>query len=347
MGNHNSSFILGRLNVEGVNSLVSIIIPVYNAEKHIKDLLFSIERQVYRPLEVILIDDGSTDRSVQFIEEVMQVCSFQTKLILQENQGVSAARNVGLNEAAGEYIVFVDADDLLSPYYIQFMYDDIRGLNASMVICGFDYFVDSNKLRDSHDVHSEVIDSKKMMDNFLLGKIKISICSLMVKRDIINHYGLKFAVGCKYGEDIHFVWKLLIHSDLIIYNSTILYYYRIHPESAMAKVNESRLDGFLLMKDLELYFQEYCMEFAPKFQKYGVARWVWAALWQFACATPYKKFKEICELMNAQEMMAKLQDFPDAYVRLSARMFLWSKALYYNSIRFLAKNHTVGKLKHH
>src|SRR5665647_1590636 len=106
--------------------LVSIIVPFYNVEDYIEKTLVSIDEQVFKDFEVILIDDGSTDKSHQVVESYLPKCSFKSVLIRQQNSGVSAARNNGLTNATGEYVVFVDADDLLSPYYIKQMYEHLN-----------------------------------------------------------------------------------------------------------------------------------------------------------------------------------------------------------------------------
>jgi len=323
---------------QNASSLVSIIVPYYNAEEYIERTLESIEKQVYKNLELILIDDGSTDKSYEVAERYLFKCNFKYLLVRQENSGVSAARNNGLSIASGSYVVFVDSDDLLSPNYIKQMYEHLTKYQLEMVICGFQTFEDESTLINIPlDLeNTQIMNSLEVMQKFLYGTIKISIWSLMVKRDLIAKFQLKFAEGYKYSEDIHFVWRLLAHTNKVAYDRNLLYYYRSRIGSAMTKFNESRLDGMYLMQDLEEYFKKHCEDFAGEFSNYGVARWIWATLWQSACALTYGEFKHLCPKLKANEMMRKLRSFPDLRIRLSSRMFGLSHYSYYKCSRVVA-----------
>ena len=114
---------------------VSIILPVYNVEKYLKDCLDSIFRQTFRDFELICVDDGSTDSSGKILDElaeanpVMQV--FHT-----ENHGLSAARNYGMSHAKGKYIVFIDSDDSVIPDYLEIFYREMEEHHSDLVACG-------------------------------------------------------------------------------------------------------------------------------------------------------------------------------------------------------------------
>ena len=212
-----------------------------------------------------------------------------------------------------------------------------------MVIGGFYAFEDDRTVSNLPHIHgkTDIINSLEVMRKFLYGTIKISICSLMIRRELIDNFELRFAEGYKYSEDIHFVWRLLAHTNKVAFDSTHLYYYRMRTWSAMAKFNESRLDGMYLMQYLEEYFKNHCKNFAGEFLKYGVARWIWATMWQASCALLYGEFKDFCIKLRANEMMTKLKSFPDARVRVSSRIFTLSNYVYYVSSRIAAR---LGKV---
>jgi glycosyltransferase involved in cell wall biosynthesis len=325
------------------SSLVSIIIPFYNVEDYIEKTLASIYTQVYKNIEVILIDDGSTDKSSIVAERYLSKFNFKYTLVRQKNSGVSAARNYGLSLASGDYVVFIDSDDLLSPCYIKQMYEHLVTNQIEMVISGFHTFVDDITISNPLPEKTEIMNSLEVMQGFLYGIIKISVCSLMVKRKLITDFGLKFAQGYRYSEDIHFVWRLLAHTNKVAYDRTGLYFYRMRTGSAMANINEARLDGMYLMQDLEQYFKNHCEDFAGEFLKYGVARWIWATMWQAACALPYGEFNNFCLKMRANEMMNRLKFFPDARVRFSAKVFLFSNYSYYMCARIAARAGNVNR----
>lgn len=115
---------------------VSIIIPVYNCEKYVKKCLESVLGQTYKNIEIIVIDDGSTDRSLDVINRIAQGKA-NVKVIHQENQGVSVARNRGLENAIGEYISFLDGDDYFGESYIEGLINAAEPNNSDLVICGY------------------------------------------------------------------------------------------------------------------------------------------------------------------------------------------------------------------
>lgn len=334
------------IHEQGNSSLVSIIIPLYNVEDYIERTLISIDKQIYKNIEVVVIDDGSTDKSYEVTEKYLSKCNFKYCLCRQDNAGVSAARNKGLSIASGQYIVFVDSDDVLSPYYVMQMYEQLNNNNnINMAICGHYIFEDDNAIGTLPQTAGKIeyMSSLDMMEKFMYGTIKISIWTIMVRRDLINNFGIKFAEGYKYSEDIHFVWRLLAHIDRVVYDQTPLYYYRMRPLSAMAKFNESRLDGMYLMQQLEGYFKEHCKQFAEKFLRYGVARWVWATMWQSACALPYDEFEKFCLKLHSNEKMKSLKSFPNLRVRLSSQVFIFSKYAYYLLSRTVSRLYNISR----
>lgn len=117
---------------------VSVIIPVYQAEKFIRTCVQSVLSQTYREIELVLVDDGSQDHSLEICNEFAETDS-RIKVIHQENRGVSVARNRGLEEATGDYILFVDADDLIEKNMIEYMVKRVSQGCHDIVICGFDY----------------------------------------------------------------------------------------------------------------------------------------------------------------------------------------------------------------
>lgn len=134
---------------------ISVIIPVYNLEKYIVNTIESVLSQTYRNIELIIIDDGSTDNSIQ---KCMYYSKFdeRVKVLHQENKGVSAARNKGIDEANGDFICFVDGDDLIDKSMLEKLYDAIS--HSDLSICGLRYYDEIKKNENSEKV---TIDSEK------------------------------------------------------------------------------------------------------------------------------------------------------------------------------------------
>ena len=125
------------------NPKISIIVPVYNSEVYLKECIDSILNQTFKDIEVIFINDGSTDNSVQVIKENMTKNNFI--IIEQENRGLGAARNVGLKKSTGEYILFLDSDDYLDKYACEHMYKVAIDTESDVVQCGFKFFYEDGR----------------------------------------------------------------------------------------------------------------------------------------------------------------------------------------------------------
>ena len=119
--------------------LISVVIPVYNVEKYLEKCLDSVVEQTYRNLEIILVDDGSTDNSGAICDRYAQKDS-RVVVIHQKNGGLSKARNVGIDTATGKYISFIDSDDYVGSCYIETLYKEIKPNIINLSICFRSYF---------------------------------------------------------------------------------------------------------------------------------------------------------------------------------------------------------------
>ena len=232
------------------NSLISIILPVYNAEKYIERALKSLINQSYKNIEVLCIDDGSKDNSYNIIKEFKDE---KIKLFRQENSGPAKARNVGLSNSKGEYIMFCDADDWYEPNMCELMLETIIKQNVDFVIC------DSNII----NTHSSNIRRKGEFDYLKLklnGYYSINSCKFMTinsmlwnkifKKNIIDKYDIKFIDGYEH-DDSNFFFKYLSCCNNFYALNEKLYNYEIsNPQSVMTlfftnNINEKKKLDFL------------------------------------------------------------------------------------------------------
>ena len=151
--------------------LISVIVPVYNTELYLEKCLLSIQKQTYHNLEVILIDDGSSDQSGTICDAFAEKDG-RFKVIYQRNAGLAGARNVGLKEASGKYIGFVNSDDYIEPEMFAEMYREAQNTGAYIVMCGFKRFgkIDREYLPPSGEADRE--EAVKL----LLGKNNMLLC---------------------------------------------------------------------------------------------------------------------------------------------------------------------------
>lgn len=216
---------------------VSIIIPAYNVDKYLEECVHSLLCQTYTNYEIIIIDDGSMDNTYD-IGKRLTIESKNIKLFHQENQGVSIARNTGMQKAKGEFFVFVDADDIVAPQYIETLVACVK--KSEMGIVGFTS--EREKLVTKVNINTVDICGSDMMENILCGtNYDGYLWNKIFLRKIIQNNDLKFRKNIVVWEDLLFVLQYLKQCDRITISSEKLYYYRYREESA---VNSTRIDKY-------------------------------------------------------------------------------------------------------
>ncbi|WP_195972252.1 bifunctional glycosyltransferase/CDP-glycerol:glycerophosphate glycerophosphotransferase [Clostridium thermobutyricum] len=203
---------------------ISIIIPVYNVEDYIEETLISIKNQTMKDYEVILVDDGSTDKSVQIIEKYINE---NIKLIKQENSGPSCARNKGLGLAKGDYIAFMDSDDTIPEDSLEIRYKLAIENNAEIVIGGTYKFDGKDQWPMQNHFLSEGI--KDIRNDYDMLKT-LGPCNKLFKRSLIEN--IKFPENIKYAEDQVFVMEAYLKAKNIYASKNVVYFYRVRPEEA-------------------------------------------------------------------------------------------------------------------
>ena len=208
--------------------LVTIIVPAFNSEKYIEKCLNSILRQTYQNLEVIVVDDGSTDGTAGIIRGIAGR-DHRIRLLCEENRGTSAARNYGLEEATGEYLTFVDSDDYIARDYVERLQKRCESTEADMVICGLCYVDEDGRIlkRIVPDYYQRGVHEE--------WTFRISAaCSHFYRRQIWEKYHVRFAVGER-GEDMPvalFFSAVCRKIEILPYAG---YAYVQHADSAMGK----------------------------------------------------------------------------------------------------------------
>ncbi|WP_320047926.1 glycosyltransferase family 2 protein [uncultured Ilyobacter sp.] len=215
------------------NSLVSIIVPIYNAELYLDKCINSLLSSSYENLEIILINDCSPDNSEEVIKKYAEKDKRIVYLKNEKNLKVSETRNIGIEKARGEYIIFVDADDYISNDWIGNLVETIEEKKADVVIGSAKQFrgdqVKEYRIRDLN--REKWLDFKKIR----LNKNSV-IWNKIYKRELIEKNGIRFNKDIKLGEDLVFIYKVLSKTNKIFYNNQGAYFYRTENEkSAMNK----------------------------------------------------------------------------------------------------------------
>lgn len=229
---------------------ISVIVPVYNVEKHLKKCVDSIKRQTFRNIEIILVDDGSTDRSAAMCDE-LAATDTRISVLHKENGGLSDARNAGIKIAKGKYIGLVDSDDYIEEDMYEVLYRNILKENADVSVCSM-YSCYGNKVNILCNQGYEVIDGAEMIGLSLNGrKIQVSACIKLYKKELLLE--TPFTKGRQY-EDALLLGELFSKVNKVVIDYTPKYYY-IHHDGTIttSKYNRRNLDIiYAYNKNLEI-----------------------------------------------------------------------------------------------
>ena len=221
--------------------MISIIVPVYNAESTIEKCLKSIKNQTFTDFEVILIDDGSSDNSGVICDKYSNEDS-RFRVFHQKNNGVSCARQAGIEKAQGEYVIHADPDDWVEETMLEDLLKMAIDTNADVVLC--DYYINDNIYvkQQPSNLHHEVV--LKELFQHLHG----SCCNKLLRRECYEFFKVQFPKDLCYCEDLVFWVKLLKHPLKITYLPKAYYHYIQHQNSAVfSYMNNPKDQGWILM----------------------------------------------------------------------------------------------------
>lgn len=241
-----------------MDKLITIIVPVYNTEKYLERCVNSIVNQTYDNLEIILVDDGSTDNSGKICDEYAEKDG-RIKVIHKENGGVSSARNLGLNVCSGDYVGFVDSDDTIEPNMYEILYTNLIENNADISICKFAW-VKNNCIKKEETNEIEIINANNAICFSLIGeKFAGQLCNKLFKREILKD--IRFDTEIFVYEDLLVLIQYLLKSNKVVYSSICLYNYYLRETSAYhSPFNEKQITAYnacLKINELLKNKQEY------------------------------------------------------------------------------------------
>lgn len=237
--------------------LVSIIIPIYNAECYLERCLNSVINQTYKNIEIILINDGSKDNSINICKKYRSNDE-RVVIINQDNFGVSYSRNIGINHAKGKYILFVDADDSIDINMVENMLKLATKYNGDCIICNYD---DGKNNYKQPNEEIEQIFTDEAIKRFLIhNSLKGMLWNKLIKRKYFENNMFDTTVG--YAEDAQVVWKLIKKMNSIVITSHTYYHHYINDDSisnkkfSANKFSEIKVWSDILL-DVEANYREY------------------------------------------------------------------------------------------
>lgn len=232
---------------------VSVVIPVYNGEEFLEECLHSVSVQTFRDFEVVIVNDGSTDGTLR-IAKSAAVNDPRFKIITTGNRGVSAARNIGISAAEGEYVTFVDADDCLYPQALEFLIRAALERGADVCIGGIERGLVFEPVSYQKMEIEEYGYEEAMRFALYQKRIMNSPCGMLIKREfLLNEKG--FREGIRY-EDLDAFYRFYQYSETIVLIKENLYFYRDNSASFMNQWSEGRLDVLDVTDRMVEFFKE-------------------------------------------------------------------------------------------
>ena len=246
--------------------LVSVIVPIYKVEPYLRRCLDSIVNQTYTNLEIILVDDGSPDGCPQICDEYAAKDK-RIVVIHKENGGLSDARNAGLDICKGEYIYFIDSDDIIPSNCIRSLFGIISKENAEIASSSFEEFFDNNSPseKSSQNIPYTTMNASEVLVLLCENKTKgiMSSCMKIYKRECFQ--GIRFPKGKLY-EDARINYKIYYKCKKICHTSEPLYYYRIRKGSSMSNTKgliydlDAREERYAFLAEHNEIAAQYCLE---------------------------------------------------------------------------------------
>lgn len=218
---------------------VSVIVPVYNVEEYIRECIKSIQVQTYSNLEIIVVNDGTKDKSIEIIKDLIEKDS-RIRVISQPNQGLSAARNTGIENATGKYVAMIDSDDKIKPDFIKHLFDVADSQNADIVRGSFRDFEGNIPRGWIADFTTNSNSGLNVLNKFLDNNTSFAVWSSLYSTHFLNTHNLRFTPGILL-EDGDFTTRAYLQANRVVTTDYTDYQYRIRPGSILTSNNAARM----------------------------------------------------------------------------------------------------------
>lgn len=311
--------------------LISVILPVYCVEEYILSSLQSLNNQKNKNFEVIIVDDGTPDKSIEIADEFLKTTDLQYLIVHQDNGGVSAARNNGIHYAKGKWIMCMDPDDMLHPDTFN-MIEHIIETEKKINVIGINFkFVHNEIVEDTFLKYGnyQKLSKKKVTRDFLLRKIRIISPGLLIRKEYIEKYNLAYEVGVRFSEDQLYIWKILSYLDQFVFINEPLYLYLVRSNSTMTASKEEKIlsgyTAFITLANQILDKEIDCGELGL----YILPRWVLGVLHSSAKHMCFSDFKHLAISMSYQKYMKELVSIPERKTALLARIGMYNCFILY------------------
>lgn len=294
-----------------MSELISVIIPVYNAADTIDRCAKSLFAQTYPNYELIFVDDGSKDGSGEKLDQLGKDRK-RMKVIHQENAGAAKARNVGMNAAQGDYICFVDSDDIVGPNYLKKMHGVIEVGEADVACVQYvrNKEIGFEEITDGITVY----DGAMAIENLLRMEIKNGPVAKLFKRSIIGKVRMP---DSPVAEDLAFNYKVFKRAERIAVNNSILYSYMAKNDSLSKKFSIERMKSLEIVKDIDTDERTFYSKARLFMEAYFICEQMIMAK---AIKRHKKEYREVCKILSKSRRVILKSDLATKRQKLIARL---------------------------
>lgn len=318
-----------------MNFKISVVVPIYGVEEYVEVSLRSIFEQEFNDFEIIIVNDGTKDNSMNIVNNVVKDYKIDYKIINQQNSGLPSARNTGLKNATGKYICFIDSDDVLDRNYLNNHYRLLESTDIKISFCDFEETHLDNRLGNKIDFTSyKIYNRDTLLDQFVKRRIKIHCCSLVIDREFLIANNFYFNEGLRYGEDVEFMWNVLPSQNKIGRINAPLYKYLQREGSLMSKQDISNVKR--MVDALEVVIKNQSSNYPELVTTFNnvVPRVMLGGVNSFTIQSDsFDTFIKLLEMLNFKRNYKKLLNFPDMRVKLLAVLLIINPKIYYHSVK--------------
>lgn len=274
---------------------VSIVYPIYNVSNYIEDSIKSVVGQTYKNFEVIAVNDGSHDDSIDIFKKIIEGKEIDYYIFNKENGGLASARNFGLKKARGEWVVFIDSDDVIHPNFLKTLVDDLITYDTDVSIGSYKKVTKDNLwLFESTDKGAKIDKNNFMKLMFSRNRFDAYCGCFLIRKDLLVDNNIFFNENVKFSVDQGFMWKVIDCSNSISVNYSKIYNYYLRPGSIMTSSKKDQI-----LSGVNDYVDTINgLKNVPYDRKIIIDRWKMGILHSSAKLTDYGGFCNIKEEMK-------------------------------------------------
>lgn len=317
-----------------MNPYISIIVPVYKVGNYIKNTVQSIINQNYHSFELVLVNDGSPDDSASIAESLLKETSIEYHIIHTENRGVSAARNTGLDNAKGEYAIMIDADDVLTPDFLDYYVSLIQKYPGRDIYSTSFTIFKGEDVIEQPKINEPIVEygAEEAQIAFYNRSPRFLLPTLMYSKEFLNKYAIRFDESVRFSEDVQFIWRSLAYNAApVVHSSFSGYHYILHEGSTMtASGIQKILTGCKGIVKLDEDIHE---SLSPSIKDTFVPIWFFSMLHSSAKILPYSLFMDLYRQSGSKPFMDELRKHSSGKVKWVAAILQLSSCFGYQIMK--------------